>query len=99
MTDANLAREGTRMNHPLHLAVLLSGAGTTLQNLIGRIANGRPAARMVQALASHPEASALHRATRAGLPAAVVERRGCPSAREFSQRIFDLCQNANADLV
>ena len=36
------------MGDPIRLAVLLSGSGTTLRNLLDRSADGRLAARVVQ---------------------------------------------------
>jgi phosphoribosylglycinamide formyltransferase-1 len=87
------------MRQPIRLAVLLSGGGTTLQNLLDRIADGRLNARVVQVVASNPEAFGLTRAARAGVTGAVVERKASGSREEFSRRIFDLCRAAGADLV
>jgi phosphoribosylglycinamide formyltransferase-1 len=87
------------MHQPIRLAVLLSGGGTTLQNLLDRIADGRLDARVVQVVSNNPEAFGLTRAARAGVPAAVVERKASGSREEFSRRIFDLCRAAEADLV
>jgi formyltetrahydrofolate-dependent phosphoribosylglycinamide formyltransferase len=87
------------MPKPLRLAVLLSGGGTTLQNLLDRSADGRLTAQVVQVVSNRPDAFGLERAARAGVPAAVVDRRDCDSREEFSGRIFDLCRRAPADLV
>lgn len=84
---------------PIRLAVLVSGGGTTLQNLLDRIGDGRLAARVVQVIASNAEAFALERARRAGISAAAVSRKDAGSAEEFSRRIFALCRDAEADLV
>jgi phosphoribosylglycinamide formyltransferase-1 len=83
----------------LRLAVLVSGGGTTLQNLLDRSANGRLPAQVVLVVASTPEAGAIERARRAGVRAAVVSRKQAASREEFSRRIFDLCREAQADLV
>jgi len=83
---------------PIRLAVLLSGNGTTLQNLLDRSADGRLGA-VVQVVSNRADAYGLERARRAGVPAAVVERRSCGSPKEFSERIFALCRTAGADLV
>jgi phosphoribosylglycinamide formyltransferase-1 len=85
------------MHQPIRLAVLLSGGGTTLQNLLDRAADGRLDARVVAVVSSSANAFGLERARRAGIPATVVERKGCPSREEFSRRIFDACRAA--DLV
>ncbi len=54
---------------------------------------------MVQVISSRGDAYGLVRAQRAGVPTAVVERRACASREEFSQCIFGLCRQAQADLV
>jgi phosphoribosylglycinamide formyltransferase-1 len=87
------------MDHPIRLAVLLSGGGTTLQNLLDRIEDGRLSARVVCVVASNPTAFGLERARRAGVPAFVVERKACASRDEFGQRIFAHCREAGAELV
>ena len=87
------------MNQPLRLAVLLSGGGTTLQNLIDRCARGDLSATVAVVVASNAAAFGLSRAQKAGVPNHVVERKACPSREEFSRRIFDHCRAARADLV
>jgi phosphoribosylglycinamide formyltransferase-1 len=87
------------MDHPIRLAVLVSGSGTTLQNLLDRIADGRLSAQVVCVVSNNPEALGLTRAVRAGVPAFVVERKNCASRAEFGERIFAHCRDAGADLV
>jgi formyltetrahydrofolate-dependent phosphoribosylglycinamide formyltransferase len=86
------------MSKPLRLAVLISGGGTTLQNLLDRSRDGRLPARVVLVVSNNPAAQGLERAAREGV-SAVVERRACASRAEFSGRIFDHCRAAGADLV
>ena len=83
----------------IRLAVLLSGNGTTLQNLIDRIADRRLAARIVQVVSSHPDAGGIDRAIRAGLPVEVVARKSFPDLAGYSKRVFDLCRASQAELV
>ena len=87
------------MSQPLRLAVLLSGSGTTLQNLLDRSADGRLPAQVVQVVSSRADAYGLSRAAAAGIPTAVVERKSCAAPEDFSARIFDCCRAAGADLV
>jgi formyltetrahydrofolate-dependent phosphoribosylglycinamide formyltransferase len=87
------------MAGPIRLAVLLSGSGTTLQNLLDQITNGRLAAQVVCVVSSSAEAFGLERAKRAGVPAFVVERKECTSRGAFSRRILDHCRQAGAELV
>jgi phosphoribosylglycinamide formyltransferase-1 len=83
----------------IRLAVLLSGGGTTLQNLLDRIAAGRLSARVVGVVSSRADAYGLTRARTAGVDATVVDRRACISRADFSQRIFHICRTHQADLV
>jgi formyltetrahydrofolate-dependent phosphoribosylglycinamide formyltransferase len=87
------------MISPIRLAVLLSGSGTTLQNLLDHIAAGKLPAQVVCVVGSKSDAYGLTRARNAGIPAFVVERKACASREDFSQRIFDHCRAAAADLV
>lgn len=87
------------MDRSIRLAVLLSGSGTTLQNLLDRIAAGRLAAQVVTVVSSKPGALGLARAQQAGIPTAIVERKSCASVEEFSARIFQHCRHAGAELV
>jgi phosphoribosylglycinamide formyltransferase 1 len=87
------------MSQPIRLAVLVSGSGTTLQNLIDRIADGRLVARIVQVVTSKPHAFAIERARRAGLSVAVVERKAFVTVEEFSAAVFAQCRAARAGLV
>lgn len=83
----------------IRIAVLISGSGTTLQNLIDHRARGQLPAELVQVISSKPEVLGLQRAQQAGIPWAVVTRKEAGSAEEFSRRIFALCRQAGADLV
>jgi formyltetrahydrofolate-dependent phosphoribosylglycinamide formyltransferase len=58
--------------NPLSLAVLVSGTGRSLQNLIDLAASGRLPARIVHVVGSRPGIAALERAARHGIPATVA---------------------------
>lgn len=87
------------MPTPLPIAVLLSGGGTTLQNLVEHIAAGDLPARIVKVISNKAAARGIERAAAAGLDAEVVERRSFPDHAAFSERIFDACRTARAELV
>jgi phosphoribosylglycinamide formyltransferase 1 len=87
------------MDDAIRLAVLISGNGTTLQNLLDRIAAGRLRARVVLVVSNKAEVFGLVRASQAGVPTAVVERKHFLSREEFSAAIFDRCRQARANLV
>jgi formyltetrahydrofolate-dependent phosphoribosylglycinamide formyltransferase len=87
------------MSQPIRLAVLISGGGTTLQNLLDRINGDQLDAKVVAVVSSSASAGGLDRARNARVPATIVERKACASRDEFSTRIFDVCRAEAADLV
>src|ERR1700683_4641453 len=84
---------------PMRLAVLLSGVGTTLQNFLDRIADGRLQASVRVVISSRADALGLWRAEQANIRTDVVVRKECASVEAFSERIFESCRQAEADLV
>ncbi len=84
---------------PLNLAVLISGGGTTLKNLLAKIDAGQLDARVRLVISSAPGARGLDYASEAGIPAAVIERNRFASTEQFSAAIFDRCREAGADVV
>jgi phosphoribosylglycinamide formyltransferase-1 len=84
---------------PLNLAVLISGSGTTLQNLIDRIADGSLDARIAIVIGSRTELVGLKRASDAKLMNFVVDRRDFADVAAFSRQVFRLCDDAGVDLV
>jgi len=81
------------------LAVLLSGGGTTLQNLLDQIAAGSFPIRIVQVISSNPQALGIERATRANLPVSVIRRKDHPTSASFGEAVFGRCAAAGAELV
>jgi phosphoribosylglycinamide formyltransferase-1 len=92
-----MPEDGLPMAFPI--AVLLSGSGTTLQNLIDKIDAGLLPARIVQVVSSRADAYGVERARRAGLPVEVVSRRDFADRDAFSERTFGLCRAAGAQFV
>ncbi|MBX7102919.1 MAG: phosphoribosylglycinamide formyltransferase [Gemmataceae bacterium] len=86
------------MSPPLRLAVLLSGSGRTLQNLLDQERRNDWPARVVVAISNRADAYGLVRAREHGVPTAVVTRKENPGD-EFSRRIFDACRDGGVDLV
>jgi phosphoribosylglycinamide formyltransferase-1 len=84
---------------PIRLAVLLSGSGTTLQNLLDRTRDGRLPAEVVLVVSSKVDAFGLERARRAGMCSVVVNRKEAGTLEDFSERIFAACRAARVDLV
>ena len=84
---------------PLRIVVLISGGGTTLRNLLEKIAVGELDVQVLRVVSSNPAAGGLEFAENAGIPSHVIERRQFPDVAEFSASVFDLCRAAGADLV
>jgi phosphoribosylglycinamide formyltransferase 1 len=84
---------------PLRLAVLISGGGTTLRNLIGKIEAGALDASIELVISSNPRAGGLQYAVDAGIAIEVIERRGAGDDATFSQRVFDACRRAECHLA
>jgi formyltetrahydrofolate-dependent phosphoribosylglycinamide formyltransferase len=87
------------MSAPLPVAVLLSGAGRTLQNLLDRSGQDLLNVHIVLVVANQADALGLRRAEKADIPTAVVSRKESGSLEEFSRRIFERCRQAQAQLV
>jgi phosphoribosylglycinamide formyltransferase-1 len=83
---------------PLRLAVLLSGSGRTLENLLDCIAAGGLPAAVEVVVASRGDVRGVEVARRAGLQTHVLPR-GNASLAAWSDAIFDACRAVNADLV
>ena len=84
---------------PLRTAVLISGGGTTLLNLVRYMDAGRLSVEIPLVISSSPKAGGLRFAEDAGIPVTVIQRKAFPSQDAFSQEIFDRCRQVNADLV
>ena len=82
----------------LRLAVLLSGSGRTLENLLDWAAAGRLAARIETVVSSRGDVRGVRVAERAGLPVHVLPR-AASSVAAWSAAIFDRCRAVDADLV
>ncbi len=84
---------------PTRLAVLLSGGGTTLQNLLDRIAGRRLAAAVSVVIASRRGAAGEERARRAGVPAAVVPRAEFADVDRFNDALHAELERHAFDLI
>jgi phosphoribosylglycinamide formyltransferase-1 len=78
---------------------LLSGSGSSLQNLLDRCADGRLPAQVVIVISNRAKAYGLERARLAGVPAVVVNQKSTDRRDDFSRQIFDHCRQSGADLV
>lgn len=84
---------------PIQLAVLISGSGTTLQNLVDYIDEGRLNANIAAVVASRTGIKGIERARNAGLSCQIVEAVKYSDVGKFSRDVFAVCEGAGAELV
>ena len=87
------------MPKTIKLAVLISGTGRTLKNMIDRIKSGTLDAEIKLVVSSSASARGLQYAEEEVIPIAILERPGFKSQGEFSTAIFDACREAEVDYV
>lgn len=83
----------------LRLVVLISGGGTTLRNLLKKIADGRLEADIVHVVSSNPKAGGLEIAKAARIPTSVITPKACNRPEAYSEAVFGTCRSAQADYV
>ncbi|MFO7974927.1 MAG: phosphoribosylglycinamide formyltransferase [Candidatus Hydrogenedentota bacterium] len=83
----------------LKIAVLLSGSGTTLQNLIDRAEAGRLDVEFVCVIGSRAEAYGLERARKHNIPAIPIVRKDYESSAAFNTDIWSAVRDHGAELV
>jgi formyltetrahydrofolate-dependent phosphoribosylglycinamide formyltransferase len=98
-TDRAETRPGPTPGRALRVAVLLSGEGTSLENLCERIDAGEVPAEVVLVLASKENAGGLRRAERRGIPAVAVPRKAFPSLAAFNDALHAELAKQPIDLV
>lgn len=82
------------------IAVLVSGGGTNLQALIDAKAAGKiPEGEFAAVVASSPDAYALQRAEKAGIPTYVINRKDYSSNQELTIALTALLQEQKIDLI
>lgn len=82
----------------LRIAVLLSGGGTSLENLFDEIDAGLPA-EVVCVLASKKSAFGLERAEKRGVPAIAIPRREYPDVHAFNDALHEVLDRHEPDLI
>jgi formyltetrahydrofolate-dependent phosphoribosylglycinamide formyltransferase len=87
------------LDHPVRLAVLISGGGTTLQNFLDQIAAGRLDASVRLVVASRSEAPGLQRARDAGIPAIAVARKQFDDVDAFNDALHAEINRHEIDLI
>ncbi len=87
------------MDRPPRIAVLISGGGSILQNLLDRIADGALRVEIAVVVSSRAEAYGLERARSAGVPALVVARKAHRGIEQFNDALHAALEPYAVDLV
>ena len=84
----------------MKIAVMVSGGGTNLQAIIDGIADGSITNTEISLVYSNnPNAYAIERAKKAGIPYAVKSPKEFDSRDEFNQALLKILQDADPDLI
>ncbi len=83
----------------LQIAILLSGSGTSLENLLEKIDAGEVPGEVRVVIASKTKAFGLERARRRGIPALPIPRKQHPDVSEFNDAIHAVLEKYEIDLV
>ena len=85
--------------NPMPVAVLISGGGTTLRNLLLKISEQDLPIEVRLVVSSSPSAGGLAYAEQANIPVKIVNRAESASPEEFSAAVFEPCRQAGVELV
>ncbi|PKN33336.1 MAG: phosphoribosylglycinamide formyltransferase [Deltaproteobacteria bacterium HGW-Deltaproteobacteria-19] len=81
------------------IGVLVSGSGSNLQSLIDRIEEGSLDARIRIVISNNPDAFALKRCEKHGIPAAVIRHADYPDRESFDRKMAEVLHAHDVDLV
>ena len=84
----------------LKVAVLVSGGGTNLQAILDAIDEEKIRnARIVSVISNNPNAYALERAKKHGVPAVCITRKACGSTEAFNAALLKALKDCGAELI
>jgi phosphoribosylglycinamide formyltransferase-1 len=83
----------------LRLVVLISGGGTTLKNLLAKMAASQLAAQVLLVISSNAEAAGLKIAEAAGIPTLVIPRSSHATPDSYSEAVFGACRASGCQWV
>ena len=81
------------------LGVLCSGRGTNLQSILTAVESGQIPASIGVVLTDKPEAKALERAEKAGIPHAFIDRRAYETRWDFEEQLVAKLRQHDVSLV
>jgi formyltetrahydrofolate-dependent phosphoribosylglycinamide formyltransferase len=91
--------DATTPSKTLRLAVLISGGGRTMLNLLEAIQRGELNAEVSLVISSLSAVAGVERARQAGLPLKIVRKKDCADLDAFSRRLVEELDAARVDLV
>ena len=83
----------------MNLAVFVSGSGTNLQAIIDAVAGGKLSAKIRLVLSSRPDAFALQRAEKHGIPAVYLSSKEFDSREKFVRAMMETLQRHQVDFI
>jgi phosphoribosylglycinamide formyltransferase-1 len=83
----------------LKIGVLVSGSGSNLQSIIDRIEAGNLDAEISVTISSKPDAYALVRCKKHGIPAVVIRHQDFRTREAFDRQMIDVLRSHAVDLV
>ena len=83
----------------LNLAILISGSGTTLQNIIDKIDDNSINAKIQVVVCNSPDAYGIKRAEQNNIPTAIVQHKGHNQTEDFSNTIIKEIEKYPVDLI
>lgn len=84
---------------PLRIAVLISGSGTTLKNLLERIKANQLDVEIRCVVSSHQNAKGIQYAIDNDIPSEVLRPKDFASAEEYRDRLFGYCDEHDVSMV
>ena len=87
------------MANPLPIAVLASGTGTNFQAIIDGIETGGVPAEIRVLISNRPQAKAIERAERHGIPVEVIDHKAFKGRELFDQRVVEVLREHGVELV
>jgi phosphoribosylglycinamide formyltransferase-1 len=81
------------------IVVLVSGRGTNLQALIDAVASGKIPGRITLVISDNPDAYALRRAQKAGIPTVTLDYASFPGKKAYEEALLAALERENPDLI
>lgn len=95
----NASPSTSAVHKPLSIAVLISGGGTTLKNILEKRAAGKLRVDVKLVISSNAKARGLEIAAAAGIPTKVLRGRDFAAPELYSEAIFNACREVAPDYV